>query len=216
MAAWSSARALGNRSILASPLNPYSTENLNIFIKHREPFRKFAASVPGSCARIFRRGSECPLSATVGCVRPAYREQRAAATGGRPERAHRRQGRESAVLNLPRRRQGDGLLVLHNTSFNLFESPCLHAARCRPQLLFLRHRRHVRRQLFPAEVGRGDSRPNRVPSPSSIETRRSAIFVAAAITPNTRLRSPASSVQRMFFPLVNQRDRAVALSCRPR
>jgi carbamoyltransferase len=39
-------RALGNRSILASPLNPYSTENLNIFIKHREPFRKFAASVP--------------------------------------------------------------------------------------------------------------------------------------------------------------------------
>ena len=39
-------RALGNRSILASPLNPYSTENLNVFIKHREKFRKFAASVP--------------------------------------------------------------------------------------------------------------------------------------------------------------------------
>ena len=39
------ARALGNRSILASPLDPYSTENLNTFIKHREPFRKFAASV---------------------------------------------------------------------------------------------------------------------------------------------------------------------------
>src|SRR5262249_21782185 len=38
-------RALGNRSILASPLDPYSTENLNVFIKHREPFRKFAASV---------------------------------------------------------------------------------------------------------------------------------------------------------------------------
>jgi len=29
-------RALGNRSILASPLDPYSTENLNVFIKHRE------------------------------------------------------------------------------------------------------------------------------------------------------------------------------------
>src|SRR5260370_6136033 len=39
-------RALGNRRILASPLNAYSTENLNIYIKHREPFRKFAASVP--------------------------------------------------------------------------------------------------------------------------------------------------------------------------
>src|SRR5690606_17821526 len=30
-------RALGNRSILASPLNPYSSENLNVYIKHREP-----------------------------------------------------------------------------------------------------------------------------------------------------------------------------------
>ena len=43
-------RALGNRSILASPLDPYSTENLNIFIKHREKFRKFAASVPAERA----------------------------------------------------------------------------------------------------------------------------------------------------------------------
>ena len=43
-------RALGNRSILASPLNPYSTENLNVYIKHREPFRKFAASVPEEVA----------------------------------------------------------------------------------------------------------------------------------------------------------------------
>ena len=34
------ARALGNRSILASPLDPYSTENLNAYIKHREGFRK--------------------------------------------------------------------------------------------------------------------------------------------------------------------------------
>ena len=45
------ARALGNRSILASPLNPYSTENLNIFIKHREPFRKFAAVKTGAGAK---------------------------------------------------------------------------------------------------------------------------------------------------------------------
>ena len=39
------ARALGNRSILASPLDPYSTENLNVYIKHREGFRPFAPSV---------------------------------------------------------------------------------------------------------------------------------------------------------------------------
>ena len=53
------ARALGNRSILASPLDPYSTENLNTFIKHREPVRKFAASVPAELAgRVFRSGTE--------------------------------------------------------------------------------------------------------------------------------------------------------------
>src|SRR5438093_13386963 len=34
----------------ASPLDPYSTENLNAFIKHREGFRKFAASVPQELA----------------------------------------------------------------------------------------------------------------------------------------------------------------------
>ncbi len=55
-------RALGNRSILASPLNPYSTENLNTYIKHREQFRKFAASVPdGVGGRVLRGGTERTL-----------------------------------------------------------------------------------------------------------------------------------------------------------
>src|SRR5207344_3266640 len=68
-------RALGNRSILASPLNPYSTENLNIFIKHREPFRKFAASVPAElCAEYFEVGPNARYLATVGRVKPAHRE----------------------------------------------------------------------------------------------------------------------------------------------
>ena len=60
-------RALGNRSILASPLNPYSTENLNIYIKHREPFRKFAASVPEEMAsEYFEAGPNARYLATVG------------------------------------------------------------------------------------------------------------------------------------------------------
>jgi len=33
-------RALGNRSVLASPWAEYVRENLNDFIKHREWFRK--------------------------------------------------------------------------------------------------------------------------------------------------------------------------------
>ena len=39
-------RALGNRSLLASPCAPYVKENLNDFVKHREPFRPFALSIP--------------------------------------------------------------------------------------------------------------------------------------------------------------------------
>ena len=68
-------RALGNRSILASPLNPYSTENLNIYIKHREPFRKFAASVPEELAsEYFETGPNARYLATVGRVKPAHRK----------------------------------------------------------------------------------------------------------------------------------------------
>ena len=38
-------RALGNRSILASPLSPYVAENLNVFLKHRERYRSYGVSV---------------------------------------------------------------------------------------------------------------------------------------------------------------------------
>ena len=68
-------RALGNRSILASPLNPYSTENLNIYIKHREPFRKFAASVPEEAGRAVLRGrAERPISGNGGPCKPQHRK----------------------------------------------------------------------------------------------------------------------------------------------
>jgi carbamoyltransferase len=38
-------RALGQRSILASPLSPYVLENLNRFLKQREPYRSYGLSV---------------------------------------------------------------------------------------------------------------------------------------------------------------------------
>jgi carbamoyltransferase len=38
-------RALGNRSLLASPWAPYVNENLNDYVKHRESFRPFALAV---------------------------------------------------------------------------------------------------------------------------------------------------------------------------
>jgi len=40
------ARALGNRSILASPTNPNMRDRLNLVVKERESFRPFAPSVP--------------------------------------------------------------------------------------------------------------------------------------------------------------------------
>ncbi len=76
-------RALGNRSILASPSNPYSTENLNVYIKHRESFRKFAASVPEErAAEYFEVGPNARYLATVGRVRPEHRKTFAAAILG--------------------------------------------------------------------------------------------------------------------------------------
>jgi len=38
-------RSLGSRSVIASPLSAHMKENLNLFIKHRENYRPFAASV---------------------------------------------------------------------------------------------------------------------------------------------------------------------------
>ncbi len=121
------ARALGNRSILASPLDPYSTENLNLFIKHREPFRKFAASVPAElAAEYFDVGPNARYLSTVGRVKPAHRERFAAAIlAGDLVRVHT-VGREQNPLYwklLHAAGEATGLPVLYNTSFNLFGEP---------------------------------------------------------------------------------------------
>src|SRR6185369_2150105 len=120
-------RALGNRSILASPLNPYSTENLNIFIKHREPFRKFAASVPAElCSEYFEVGPNARYLATVGRVKPAHREPFAAATlAGDLVRVHTVDRDENPLYwkLLHSAGKATGLPVLYNTSFNLFGEP---------------------------------------------------------------------------------------------
>ncbi len=45
------ARALGARSIVASPFSPYVLENLNRFLKHRAPWRGYALSGPEEAVR---------------------------------------------------------------------------------------------------------------------------------------------------------------------
>jgi len=120
-------RALGNRSILASPLNPYSTENLNVYIKRREPFRKFAASVPAEVASTyFDVGPNARYLATVGRVRPEYRKTfETAILGTDYVRVHTVTAEDNPLYHrlLHAAGKSTGLPVLYNTSFNLFGDP---------------------------------------------------------------------------------------------
>ncbi|MBV8847600.1 MAG: carbamoyltransferase [Bryobacterales bacterium] len=130
-------RALGNRSLLASPLAPYSTENLNIYIKHREPFRKFAASVPAELAgEYFDVGANARNLATIGRVRPAYRKTFEPAVLGLERgrdwvRVHTVEESENPIYHRLLHAAGakTGLPVLYNTSFNLFGDPLVSTPR---------------------------------------------------------------------------------------
>jgi carbamoyltransferase len=69
-------RALGNRSLLASPLTEASRERLNARVKRREPFRPFAPSVVEErAAKYFDlpRGLPSPFMLLAGTVRPDKR-----------------------------------------------------------------------------------------------------------------------------------------------
>jgi carbamoyltransferase len=120
-------RALGNRSILASPLNPYSTENLNVFIKHREKYRKFAASVPEELAgEYFETGPNARYLATAGRVKAAHLKTFSAAVlNGDVIRVHAVNKEENPLYHalLTETGKKTGLPVLYNTSFNLFGDP---------------------------------------------------------------------------------------------
>jgi carbamoyltransferase len=126
-------RALGNRSILASPLNPYSTENLNIYIKHREPFRKFAASVPAERAgEFFECGPNARFLATVSRVKPQYRRQfDGAVLRGDLIRVHTVHKEDNPLYweLLQAAGRATGVPVVYNTSFNLFGEPLV----CNPR-----------------------------------------------------------------------------------
>jgi carbamoyltransferase len=126
-------RALGNRSILASPLDPYSTENLNVFIKRREPFRKFAASVPAELvSEYFEVGPNARNLATVGHVKAAHRKTFASAILGEDlVRVHAVPEADNPLYHRLLHEAGrvTGLPVLYNTSFNLFGDPLVSTPR---------------------------------------------------------------------------------------
>ncbi len=126
-------RALGNRSILASPLNPYSTENLNVYIKRREHFRKFAASVPEERAdEYFHTTPVARHLATVSRVKPRHKRTfEAALLDGERIRVHLVRKADNRLYweLLQQAGRVSGLPVLYNTSFNLFGEPLVNDPR---------------------------------------------------------------------------------------
>ena len=120
-------RALGNRSILASPFSEYVIENVNHYIKHREDFHPFAFSVPAEVApRLFDCSANCRFMASLGKLKPEAPPglQRFSFEDGRV-RVHTvgREANPRFWRLLHKFGERAAAPVLFNTSFNLFGEP---------------------------------------------------------------------------------------------
>jgi len=120
-------RALGNRSLLASPWASYVRENLNDYIKHREWFRPFALAVREEDSdRYFECSRLCQSMNSLALARPEARQLLDGfVLPGNLVRVHVvRQKSNSHFWQLIKRfgeRAPAPLLI--NTSFNLFGEP---------------------------------------------------------------------------------------------
>lgn len=126
-------RALGNRSLLASPWADYVKENLNEFIKHRESFRPFAISVPAErAAQYFDYSPSARFMATLGTAKPdAGRLLESFLLPGGRVRLHvvERSANPLLCRLLERFGQFAPAPMLVNTSFNLFGEPLVVSPR---------------------------------------------------------------------------------------
>jgi carbamoyltransferase len=119
-------RALGNRTIAASPFSPYVTENLNHYLKRREDFHPFVLSIPAERAADFVDASEnCRFAASVGELRPGHGELERFAFDGRRVRLHLVENSVNPLFHelLVQFGRQAPAPVLVNTSFNLFGEP---------------------------------------------------------------------------------------------
>jgi carbamoyltransferase len=126
-------RALGNRSLLASPWAPYVKENLNDYVKHREPFRPFALSVPEEdAAKYFIFSPPARFMANMSRVRPEHRARSADYLLPRDRvRLHVVAPGVNPLFTRLLQRFGEQAPapVLLNTSFNLFGEPLVLSPR---------------------------------------------------------------------------------------
>jgi carbamoyltransferase len=126
-------RALGNRSLLASPWAPYVKENLNEYVKHREAFRPFAISVMAErAADYFEYTDSARFMATLGKAKPeAARLLDGFLLPGGRVRLHVVERAVNPLLwrLLERFGQLASAPMLVNTSFNLFGEPLVVSPR---------------------------------------------------------------------------------------
>ena len=126
-------RALGNRSLLASPWAAYVKENLNDFVKHREAFRAFALCVrQEDCSRYFDCSPAGRFMATMGVTHPEFREVfKGFVLPGDLVRLHVVERAANPLLSRLLQRFGENAPapLLVNTSFNLFGEPLVIAPR---------------------------------------------------------------------------------------
>src|SRR5262245_14482884 len=127
-------RSLGARSILATPLLAHMKENLNLFVKHRETSRPFAASVPEERAEEFFENCG-PLSKFLLAVSRVRDDKRrlipAAWFSDGMARVHTVSRNTNPLYWRLLNKFGEktGVPVLVNTSFNLFGEPIVSTPR---------------------------------------------------------------------------------------
>jgi carbamoyltransferase len=124
-------RALGDRSLLASPWAPYVKENLNDFVKHRESFRPFALAIPeDDASRFFNASPNARFLTTMAQATEAGQEL----LRGLPEgfllrdnlvRLQVVRETDNSLFWKLLKRSGENAPapILVNTSFNLFGEP---------------------------------------------------------------------------------------------
>jgi carbamoyltransferase len=126
-------RALGNRSLLASPWAPYVKENLNEYVKHRETFRPFGLSVQSERAGEFFDASDCArFMTTLGRAKPqaCHILESFLLPGGRVRLHVVEKAANPALWRLLELLgQNAPAPILVNTSFNLFGEPLVISPR---------------------------------------------------------------------------------------
>ncbi|MFL6277233.1 MAG: carbamoyltransferase [Blastocatellia bacterium] len=126
-------RALGARSILASPVSEMMRDNLNVYIKRREDYRPFSASVPEErAAEFFEPSALTEFLQGISRIREDKRALIPAAVFGNDlVRVHSVNRKTNPVFwkLLTKFGEATGVPVLLNTSFNLFGEPVVSTPR---------------------------------------------------------------------------------------